>query len=75
MAVIFAVLVGGEAFGFGGMLVAVPVVGVIRVILENVKPSALHPGAEAPILDDGLAGQAHVVRREREPAAAADGDR
>ncbi len=75
LAVIFAVFVGGEAFGFGGMLVAVPVVGVIRVILENVKPSALHPGAEAPILDDGLAGQAHVVRREREPAAAADGDR
>ncbi|MDQ2909004.1 MAG: AI-2E family transporter [Candidatus Eremiobacteraeota bacterium] len=43
LAVIFAVLVGGEAFGFGGMLVAVPVVGVVRVIIENVKPRALHP--------------------------------
>ncbi len=42
LAVIFAVLVGGEAFGFGGMLVAVPVVGVIRVIIENVKPGP-HP--------------------------------
>lgn len=53
LAVIFAVLVGGEAFGFGGMLVAVPVVGVIRVIIENVKPRALHPGLE-PAVDVDL---------------------
>jgi len=49
LAVIFAVLVGGEAFGFGGMLVAVPVVGVIRVIIENAKPGP-HPPPLASIL-------------------------
>jgi len=40
LVVLFAVVAGGEAFGFIGLLVAVPIAGIIRVVLENVQ--ALH---------------------------------
>ena len=35
---IFALLVGGELFGIVGMIVAVPVAGAIRVLIDNVRP-------------------------------------
>ncbi len=59
LAVIFAVLVGGEAFGFGGMLVAVPVVGVIRVIIENVKPGPHPPALETILGTEAADDSAH----------------
>jgi predicted PurR-regulated permease PerM len=41
LTVVFAVIVGGEIFGPTGMLIAVPVAGVIRVVIENVRPAPL----------------------------------
>jgi hypothetical protein len=38
LAAIFALLVGGELFGVVGVLVAVPVAGAIRVLIDNVRP-------------------------------------
>lgn len=40
LVVIFAVVAGGEAFGLIGMLVAVPIAGAIRIVLEYVQ--AIH---------------------------------
>lgn len=39
LTVIFALLVGGHAFGFIGLLIAVPLAGAIRVILARVLPT------------------------------------
>lgn len=39
LTVIFALIVGGELFGLPGLLVAVPVAGVIRVLLDHFVPS------------------------------------
>jgi predicted PurR-regulated permease PerM len=38
LAVIFGLLVGAELFGVIGMVVAVPIVGALRVLIDNVRP-------------------------------------
>jgi len=38
LAVIFGLLIGGELFGVVGMVIAVPVVGALRVLIDNVRP-------------------------------------
>ncbi len=59
LAVIFAVLAGGELFGFLGVLLALPTAAVLLVVLRyaheryrasalyHVEAGGLHPGAEA----------------------------
>lgn len=37
--VIFALLIGGSAYGIPGLLLAVPVAGVIRVLVDHLVPS------------------------------------
>ncbi len=44
--VIFALLIGGELFGVIGMLIAVPMAGVLRVIVDNVRPPDALTNAE-----------------------------
>jgi len=65
VAVIFAVMAGGQLFGFLGMLLALPVAAVANVLLRYAhqryrhselyagEPSAivLHPGAEATMIE------------------------
>ena len=52
VAVIFAVLAGGQLFGFTGVLLALPVAAVIMVLLRHVhdlyKLSDLYAPAEPP---------------------------
>ncbi|MFF7708658.1 AI-2E family transporter [Pseudomonas sp. NPDC007930] len=54
VAVIFAVLAGGELFGFTGVLLALPVAAVIMVLIRHVhdlyKQSELYAGDEDPEL-------------------------
>ncbi|MFJ7145579.1 AI-2E family transporter [Pseudomonas protegens] len=54
VAVIFAILAGGELFGFTGVLLALPVAAVIMVLVRHVhdlyKDSDLYSGAEDPEL-------------------------
>jgi len=54
VAVIFAILAGGELFGFTGVLLALPVAAVIMVLLrhahEMYKESDLYGGEEDPQL-------------------------
>ncbi|MBD1598994.1 AI-2E family transporter [Pseudomonas typographi] len=54
VAVIFAVLAGGELFGFTGVLLALPVAAVIMVLVRHVhdlyKQSDLYAGHEDPEL-------------------------
>ncbi|MGC5704239.1 AI-2E family transporter [Pseudomonas sp. NFXW11] len=54
VAVIFAILAGGELFGFTGVLLALPVAAVIMVLVRHVhdlyKDSDLYSGAEDPDL-------------------------
>ena len=54
VAVIFAILAGGELFGFTGILLALPVAAVIMVLIRHVhdlyKQSAIYGGSEDPEL-------------------------
>ncbi|WP_047305625.1 AI-2E family transporter [Pseudomonas fluorescens] len=54
VAVIFAILAGGELFGFTGVLLALPVAAVIMVLVRHMhdlyKDSDLYSGAEDPDL-------------------------
>ena len=54
VAVIFAILAGGELFGFTGVLLALPVAAVIMVLLRHVqdmyKESQAYKGSEDPQL-------------------------
>ncbi|MCO7577198.1 MULTISPECIES: AI-2E family transporter [Pseudomonas chlororaphis group] len=54
VAVIFAILAGGELFGFTGVLLALPVAAVIMVLVRHVhdlyKDSDIYSGAEDPEL-------------------------
>ncbi|UMZ10375.1 AI-2E family transporter [Pseudomonas sp. MPFS] len=54
VAVIFAILAGGELFGFTGVLLALPVAAVIMVLVRHVhdlyKESDIYSGAEDPDL-------------------------
>jgi predicted PurR-regulated permease PerM len=52
VAVIFAILAGGELFGFLGVLLALPVAAVLMVVLRHAHQRYLHStlyGAEAPM--------------------------
>jgi predicted PurR-regulated permease PerM len=54
LAVIFALLIGAHLFGFAGLVVAVPLAGVIRVLLVRLLPdrevtnAELRPGLTQP---------------------------
>jgi len=52
VAVIFAILAGGELFGFTGILLALPVAAVIMVLVRHVqdlyKDSGMYSGAQGP---------------------------
>jgi predicted PurR-regulated permease PerM len=54
VAVIFAILAGGEMFGFTGILLALPVAAVIMVLVRHVhdlyKDSGIYSGVEDPEL-------------------------
>ncbi|EPM48948.1 AI-2E family transporter [Pseudomonas syringae] len=54
VAVIFAILAGGELFGFTGILLALPVAAVIMVLVRHMhdvyKSSEVYAGAEDPDL-------------------------
>ncbi|WP_296250850.1 AI-2E family transporter [Pseudomonas sp. UBA4194] len=54
VAVIFAILAGGELFGFTGVLLALPVAAVIMVLVRHMhdvyKESAIYGGSEDPDL-------------------------
>ncbi|KPW98390.1 hypothetical protein ALO75_200004 [Pseudomonas syringae pv. coryli] len=54
VAVIFAILAGGELFGFTGILLALPVAAVIMVLVHHMhdvyKSSEVYAGAEDPDL-------------------------
>ena len=56
VAVIFAVLAGGQLFGFLGMLLALPVAAIANVLLryahERYTHSRLYAGERAPVLLD-----------------------
>jgi len=77
LAVIFGLLVGGELFGVVGMVVAVPIVGALRVLIDNVRPpdemtnAEVEPGlTKAPQADvDPEATSTSETTAEPEPAA------
>src|SRR5690606_27711269 len=56
VAVIFAVMAGGQLFGFLGMLLALPVAAVANVLLryasERYRESDLYTGEQVPIVLD-----------------------
>lgn len=66
VAVIFAVLAGGQLFGFLGMLLALPVAAVVNVLLrfahERYTQSRLYAGhARTVAIPDALAGDGAIV--------------
>ena len=72
VAVIFAVLAGGQLFGFLGMLLALPVAAVANVLLrfaqERYTHSKLYAGEHSAIvLDSYIGGSAAVPGSAREP--------
>ncbi|WP_374317424.1 AI-2E family transporter [Pseudoxanthomonas kaohsiungensis] len=73
MAVIFAIMAGGQLFGFLGMLLALPVAAVANVLLrfakERYRESELYAGEHVPILLDSYVDPgsvAEAARREPE---------
>jgi predicted PurR-regulated permease PerM len=61
LAVLLAVLGGGELFGFVGMLLAVPAAAAIKVLLTHARQSYLRSegyGAASPVAVGGAAGAA-----------------
>src|SRR5690606_39509036 len=60
VAVIFAVLAGGQLFGFLGMLLALPVAAIANVLLryaqERYTHSRLYAGEQPAIVMGGAAG-------------------
>ncbi|HEY9181168.1 MAG TPA: AI-2E family transporter, partial [Candidatus Baltobacteraceae bacterium] len=49
-AVLVAILVGGELYGVIGMFIAVPVAGIIRVLLLHVIPGSVSRDEAKPVL-------------------------
>lgn len=49
-AVVIAILIGGELYGVIGMFVAVPVAGIVRVILLHVIPGSVSRQEAQPVL-------------------------
>ena len=70
VAVIFAVLAGGQLFGFLGMLLALPVAAVVNVLLryaqERYTHSRLYAGEPRGIVTHGRAGLPPAYQREPE---------
>lgn len=67
VAVIFAIMAGGQLFGFVGMLLALPVAAVIMVLLRHghalYQQSRLYQGASGPgriVSDEGGEGGGHA---------------
>jgi predicted PurR-regulated permease PerM len=65
VAIIFAIMAGGQLFGFLGMLVALPVAAVANVLLryanERYSESQLYAGEGTPILMDPYVDRSLVV--------------
>ncbi|NYF20187.1 putative PurR-regulated permease PerM [Xanthomonas sp. JAI131] len=65
VAVIFAVMAGGQLFGFLGMLLALPVAAVANVLLhylhEQYRQSELYAGDKSAILLDGSAERGPLI--------------
>lgn len=78
LAAIFALLIGGELFGVVGVLIAIPVAGAIRVLIQNVHPPEelmnieVEPGLTkaAHVEVDPLSTATHVTKTEVELAVA-----
>gem|GEM_PF-362262 len=49
-AVVIAILIGGELYGVLGMFIAVPVAGIIRVLLLHVIPGSVSRDEARPVL-------------------------
>lgn len=49
-AVLIAILVGGELYGILGMFIAVPVAGIIRVLLLHIIPGSVSRDEARPVL-------------------------
>jgi predicted PurR-regulated permease PerM len=78
-AVIFAVLTGGQLFGFLGMLLALPVAAIANVLLryahERYTHSRLYAGVPATAgerIEDIVVGD--IVDRSKAPHAAGEGE-
>ncbi len=50
LAVVLALLAGGELAGIPGLLLAVPVAGILRVVIMNFRPAPVAPSAAQPAL-------------------------
>ena len=65
VAVIFAVMAGGQLFGFLGMLLALPVAAVTNVLLryahQRYRQSELYVGEKPAIVLDGVVDQPHII--------------
>jgi predicted PurR-regulated permease PerM len=70
VAVIFAVLAGGQLFGFLGMLLALPVAAVANVLLRYAEQrythSRLYAGEQPPMILIDTSLSEHVPTPERE---------
>ncbi len=78
LAVIFAVLAGGELFGFLGVLLALPVASVVMVMLryahERYRDSGLYrSGREAVIVVVGTEHEANAIAAAEKPDPGAPG--
>jgi predicted PurR-regulated permease PerM len=49
-AIVLAVLIGGELYGVPGMFVAVPIAGIVRVLLLHVIPGSVSREEAKPVL-------------------------
>ena len=71
MAVIFAIMAGGQLFGFVGMLLALPVAAVANVMLrfasERYRQSDLYTGEHPAIVLDPYVDAGSVAQAERGP--------
>ena len=52
-AVVIAILIGGELFGIIGMFIAVPIAGIIRVLLLHLIPGSVSREEARPVLTHG----------------------
>jgi predicted PurR-regulated permease PerM len=77
LAVIFAILAGGELFGFLGVLLALPIASVIMVVLryvhERYRDSALYRSGQEPLIvvAGSSAASADLVAAQDSDAGAA----
>lgn len=71
VAVIFAVLAGGQLFGFMGILLALPVAAVLAVILRHVhdtyKQSQIYGMSAALLADNPAIAENRVIDEEKAP--------